>query len=80
MATEMEPRGQELVSRYKANYHIPAAYRLTEEMILTLESGNGPTDRPSPVDLRGLLAGIRQELQRAICRAAVAKPLSREWG
>ena len=30
----IEPRGAELISRYKANYHIPDERTVTEEMIL----------------------------------------------
>ena len=32
--TNQEPRGQELIDRYKANYHISDNAPLTEEMIL----------------------------------------------
>ena len=30
----MEPRGQELISRYRRNYHIPTSAEITEDMIL----------------------------------------------
>ena len=55
----MEPRDNSSLLVTRRNYNIPAAYELTEEMILGhWNSGKGLTDSQSRADPRGPLAGI----------------------